>query len=67
MSARPRGAVKKSEARLVAVWVPDLLVHALDEAVRSLDTDRSKYIRAALREKIRRESRSRSSAQHPAS
>jgi len=47
-----RGAVKVSKAKLVAVWLPDPLVQALDTYVLKTDSDRSKIIRAALRAKL---------------
>jgi metal-responsive CopG/Arc/MetJ family transcriptional regulator len=46
-----RGAVKKSECKLVNVWVPQALLTTLDRAVTLTDSDRSKFIRAAIREK----------------
>lgn len=49
-----RGCVTKDESRLINVWVPIILIPAIDEAVRVTDTDRSKFIRAAVREKIER-------------
>ena len=50
-----RGSVKKREAEMVALWIPKPLVKALDRGVRKIDSDRSKFIRAALREKIERD------------
>jgi hypothetical protein len=47
-----RGLVTKSKAQPVAVWLPDSLKAQLDRAVQHTDTDRSKLIRAALREKL---------------
>lgn len=47
-----RGTVTKSKAQPVAVWLPNSLKEQLDRAVQSTDTDRSKLIRAALREKL---------------
>ena len=49
-----RGSVTKEEAQLVTLWVPKTLVPALDEGVRIEDSDRSKFIRAAIREKLQR-------------
>ena len=46
-----RGAVKKSECKLVNVWMPISLLEVLDSAVKSSDSDRSKFIRQAIREK----------------
>jgi metal-responsive CopG/Arc/MetJ family transcriptional regulator len=50
-----RGTVKKRQSEMVALWIPKPLVQALDHGVRRLDSDRSKFIRAALREKIARD------------
>jgi hypothetical protein len=47
-----RGAVSKSTSRLLNVWVPVGLFPILDEGVRLTDLDRSKFIRAAIREKL---------------
>jgi len=47
-----RGSVTKSTAKPIAVWLPDALKEQLDAAVQSLDSDRSKIIRAAIREKL---------------
>lgn len=49
-----RGAVRKKESRLVPVWFPEKVLPFLDDAVQRLDTDRSKFIRNAVREKMRR-------------
>lgn len=49
-----RGAVKAKESELVALWLPKPLVEALDFEVTRTDLDRSKLIRAALREKLAR-------------
>lgn len=49
-----RGPVTKSNSKQVLVWFPDPLISLVDSAVSQLDTDRSKFIRAAVREKISR-------------
>ena len=49
-----RGAVQKSKAKAVIVWFPIELLAGLDQAVRLTDSDRSKYIRQAVREKASR-------------
>jgi metal-responsive CopG/Arc/MetJ family transcriptional regulator len=49
-----RGAVTKSEAKLVNVWMPIQLIPILDRAAKAEDSDRSKFIRNAIREKIAR-------------
>jgi len=48
-----RGAVTKKKSRLVAVWVPNELLDALDQHVTDHDLDRSKVIRLALKERLR--------------
>ena len=50
-----RGAVTKAGSELVTVWVPNALLEGLKRAVFVLDTDRSKFVRAAIREKLGRE------------
>ena len=42
-------------SKLLSVWVPRELVPLLDEGVRREDTDRSKFIRNAIREKLGRQ------------
>jgi metal-responsive CopG/Arc/MetJ family transcriptional regulator len=50
-----RGVVSKGDSTLLTVWVPKPLVAALDFLVNQEDTDRSKLIRSALRERIERD------------
>lgn len=49
----PRRAVTKSD-RAVIVYFPDDQVEAMNEAARRNDTDRSKWIRRAIREALQR-------------
>ena len=49
-----RGAVQKSAATLVAVWIPNEILQLLDAAVAAEDSDRSKTIRKALRRHLNR-------------
>lgn len=49
-----RGAVRTDESVLVSVWVPLQLFDAVNKQVQVEDTDRSKFTRNALREKIER-------------
>lgn len=49
-----RGAVSKKTSRLLGIWLPEAAFPALDEAVQVTDSDRSKFVRAAIREKIER-------------
>ena len=46
---------QRNKADLVAVWMPKQLKETLDLAVTNFDSDRSKYIRTALREKLSRD------------
>lgn len=54
MSTKPRRN-QREKAALVAVWIPKKMKETLDHAVVAFDSDRSKYIRNALREKLSRE------------
>jgi hypothetical protein len=47
-----RGAVSRRDAIFVGGWVPKAMVEAIDRAVQVLDSDRSKFLRRALEEKI---------------
>lgn len=49
-----RGAVKKADSKLINVWMPTPVVMVMDQEVHNLDTDRAKFIRLAIREKIHR-------------
>jgi len=39
---------------MVAVWVPSPMALAVDQAIRLEDSDRSKFLRNAIREKLLR-------------
>lgn len=47
--------IKKAECVLVNVWVPKVIMPYLDKAVALEDTDRSKFVRNALRDKMRKQ------------
>lgn len=49
-----RGSISKSRSRLINLWIPNPLLPLIDQAVEIEDTDRSKFIRNAIREKIDR-------------
>ena len=49
-----RGAIVKSDSRLITVWFPNAVLPSIDAAVRIEDTDRAKFIRKAVREKLSR-------------
>jgi metal-responsive CopG/Arc/MetJ family transcriptional regulator len=48
------GAAKRSENKLLTVWVSKSLMPRLDQGVKKEDSDRSKFIRNAIREKLAR-------------
>jgi metal-responsive CopG/Arc/MetJ family transcriptional regulator len=47
-----RGAIRKRRAKFLGAWIPNELLALLDEAVEGGDTDRSKFVRRALKEKV---------------
>ncbi len=47
-------AGKKRKGKMLAVWVSETLLPRLDEGVKREDSDRSKFIRNAVREKLLR-------------
>jgi metal-responsive CopG/Arc/MetJ family transcriptional regulator len=47
-------AAKTPEGRLLTVWMSKSLLPSLDEGVKKEDSDRSKFIRNAIREKLAR-------------
>jgi metal-responsive CopG/Arc/MetJ family transcriptional regulator len=49
-----RGSGKKPKGKLLAVWVPGRLMPHLDQGARMEDSDRSKFVRNAVREKLAR-------------
>ena len=49
-----RGIVKKSESRLLTVWIPEQLDERLTLGVAMEDSDKSKFVRNAIREKLAR-------------
>ena len=49
-----RGNLKKSESRLLTVWIPDSLEEPLNRGVAKEDSDKSKFVRNAIREKLAR-------------
>jgi metal-responsive CopG/Arc/MetJ family transcriptional regulator len=50
-----RGSGKKPKGKLLAVWVPRGLLPRLDQAARKEDSDRSTFVRDAIREKLARQ------------
>jgi metal-responsive CopG/Arc/MetJ family transcriptional regulator len=51
--SKPR-AITKATAKAVLVYFPEAVVAAVDDAVRNEDTDRSKWVRLAIREALQR-------------
>ena len=49
-----RGAIKKSDCKAVLIYFPLQVVAGIDLAVQMEDSDRSKFIRNAVREKLSR-------------
>jgi metal-responsive CopG/Arc/MetJ family transcriptional regulator len=49
-----RGSGKKPKGKLLAVWVPGQLMPRLDQGAKKEDSDRSKFVRNAIREKLAR-------------
>jgi metal-responsive CopG/Arc/MetJ family transcriptional regulator len=47
-----RGALKKSKARLINVWLPFEMFPLIDRGIIVEDSDRSKFVRRAIREKL---------------
>lgn len=54
MKRRTKRIQPAGESEFVGVWIPKALVDLLDRAVRRTDSDRSKILRAAVREKLGR-------------
>jgi len=46
---------KRRKGKLLSVWVSKSLLPCLDEGVKREDSDRSKFIRNAIREKLARQ------------
>ena len=49
-----RGPAPGGESEFIGVWIPKALAALLDRAVQRMDSDRSKVLRAAVREKLDR-------------
>ena len=60
-----RGSGKKPKGKLLSVWVPEKLMPGLDQGAKKEDSDRSKFIRNAIREKLARHGRSGKSGTRP--
>lgn len=53
-TARPRGAVHREGSTLITAWVPRTLADRIAAAVEAADTDRSKFVRRAIRQELDR-------------
>lgn len=53
----PKSQSTKPASHLVTLWVPIPLVEVIAKAAKRKDTDRSKWIREAMREKAQRDLR----------
>lgn len=51
-----RGSIKKEECKQIPLWVPTAMVSLIDRGVQLEDSDRSKFIRNAIREKLAKHS-----------
>jgi hypothetical protein len=49
-----KGQIRKEECLQINIMVPKNLLPFLDEGVRVTDSDRSKFIRNAIREKLQK-------------
>jgi metal-responsive CopG/Arc/MetJ family transcriptional regulator len=49
-----RGALTKEDSKAVLIYFPKDLIPLIDRAVQLTDTDRSKFIRASVRDHLRR-------------
>jgi len=52
--------ITKESSKAVLVLMHPAIVESMDHCVKRLDLDRSKFIRAAVREKLQRENGTRS-------
>ena len=49
---RHRGATRNADSKPVTIWIPKTWIPLLDQAVKASDSDRSKFARIAIREKL---------------
>ncbi len=54
MKTHKRGAVRKATSKFLGVWLPDPLVDIIDQEIVRTDSDRSKFMRSAIKEKLER-------------
>lgn len=54
MSTKPKKFSSKAASKAVLVYFPNEIMPVIDRAVGQVDLDRSKFIRAAVREKLQR-------------
>lgn len=49
-----RGSISKNKSVMLTVWVPKVLLPSLERGVLLEDSDKSKFVRKAIREKLAR-------------
>jgi metal-responsive CopG/Arc/MetJ family transcriptional regulator len=49
-----RGALTKDDSKAVLIYFPKDLIPLIDRAVQLTDSDRSKFIRASVRDRLHR-------------
>ena len=49
-----RGALKTAHSEMISLWIPKALLAAIDAAVTDEDSDRSKFVRRAIRKHLSR-------------
>lgn len=49
-----RGAINTAQAEFIGLWVPKEMIRMIDRGVKIADSDRSKFVRAAIRDKLKR-------------
>ena len=47
-----RGALKTAHSEMISLWIPKALLAAIDAAVTDEDSDRSKFVRRAIRKHL---------------
>ncbi len=47
-----RGAHKRGDCVFIGAWVPSVMVDKIDGVITTIDSDRSKFLREALKEKV---------------
>ncbi|PTY02594.1 hypothetical protein DB346_08580 [Verrucomicrobia bacterium LW23] len=50
-----RGAMKKRNGHKINLWIPSVWKDIIDQQIDDQDTDLSKFVRGALKEKLQRQ------------